>query len=122
MSLNLLFRHGLPNARVTCGDDKSSVNEAVTLQGPYALPDCVAGQSSLEIMTLTKLGKADRDMATRAVQMVAFIECQHVFGLVHSVQLSCTGIVFMILVFSRNTDTDPLNFCDQTASVMGHLS
>lgn len=77
MSLNLLFRHGLPNARVTCGDDKSSVNEAVKLQGPYALLDCVAGQRALEIMTLTKLGKADRDMATREVQMVAFIEGQH---------------------------------------------
>lgn len=36
---------GLPNAGVTCGDDKSSVNEAVKLQGPYVRPDCVAGQS-----------------------------------------------------------------------------
>lgn len=56
MSLNLLFRHGL--ARFwgeTCGDDKSSVNEAVKLQGPYVVPDCVTGESSLEIMTLIKL-------------------------------------------------------------------
>lgn len=75
MSLNLLFRHGLAKCwGETCGDDKSSVNEAVKLQGPYVVPDCVTGKSSREIMTLTKLRIAGQDVVTREVQMVAFIK------------------------------------------------
>lgn len=54
--------------------------------------------------------------------MVAFTEHQHVFAVLLCVRLSCTDIVFMMLVFSRNTVIDPFNFRKQTASVMGHLS
>lgn len=50
-------------------------------------------------MTLTKIWIADQDVATREVHMVAFIEHQHVFGVLHCVQLSCTDIVFMMLSF-----------------------
>lgn len=75
MSLNLLFRNGLAKFwGETCGDDKSSVNEAVKLQGPYVVPDCVTGESSLEIMTLIKLWTDNQDVATREVLMVAFIK------------------------------------------------
>ena len=56
MFLDSLSRHGLAKCYgETCGEEKSSVSEAVKLQGPYAVLDYVAGQSSLEIVTLTKL-------------------------------------------------------------------
>jgi len=56
MFLNLLSRHGLAKCYgETCGGEKSSVNDAVKLQGPYAMLDCFAGSGSLEVMTLTKL-------------------------------------------------------------------
>lgn len=122
MPLNLLFRHGLAKCwGETCGDDKSSVNEAVKLQGPYVMPDCVIGKSSREIMTLNKLGVAGQDVATRKVQMVAFYHGpSEIFGFT-TVCSSWTDIVFMMLVFSGNTGTDPLNFCKQTASARGYL-
>lgn len=53
------------------------MNEAVKLQGPYVVPDCVTGESSLESMTLINLGTANQDVATREVLMVAFIKGHH---------------------------------------------
>lgn len=56
MFSNLLSRYGPAKCNgETCGGEKSSVSDAVKLQGPYAMLDCFAGPSSLEVMTLTKL-------------------------------------------------------------------
>lgn len=56
MFSNLLSRYGPAKCYgETCGGEKSSVSDAVKLQGPYAMLDCFAGPSSLEVMTLTKL-------------------------------------------------------------------
>lgn len=43
---------------------KSTMNEPCKLQDPCVVSNWVAGQRSLEIMTLTKLGIADRNVVT----------------------------------------------------------